>query len=903
MRALKTIRLRLRSLFRGDRVEQDLSDELRDHLERQVEVHLARGVSAADAHAMARREFGNVPLIQERARDTWGVRWFEALVGDVRYALRSMRRARLYTAVALLSLSLGIGANAAIFSLIDHVMMKSLPVEEPARLFFIDNSGGKSGGVSAPPYPAVELMRERNRFLSGIAAFTADQFKVTIDGVAEDIRGQYASGNYFDLLGVRAVHGRMLTPVDDSVFERGGPEGAVAVISHALWRRRFGMDPGVVGRRVTVATTPVTIVGVMPPGFTGLQPGLPIDITVPMMVAGSRVRARTLWWFSAVGRLKPDATVEQARADLHALWDGYMTDVGQPPGKRNAYFTGVELVPAARGLYGLRRDFGQPLGILMAIVTSVLLIGCANVANLLVARGSARRNEIAVRLSLGASRARVVRQLITEGAVLVALGSMAGLAFGRWGVAFLTGMLVPAGQGRVLEPAFDWRVLAFTALVAAVTTLLFSLAPALHSTRIDAAKPTATGLTGAPAPRRLRQTLVVVQLALSMALLAAAALFLQTLTNLRDVDMGFRSTGVLTMQVEATLPRVTEEPRTPERRLAHARVGAIWEGALARVRQLPGVTSAGVGGMSPLTGRDRGVLIQVLSGPRLADEDRSIHVNQVSAGFLETMGIEVVSGRTFTSGDRGTAARVAILNASAARVYFPDGKPLGGRIGFPGQTVEEPYEVVGVVRDARYETVRKPDERMAYLPVEQSLEPLTNVVLAVRGSGGAAQLLAPVRKTMAAAVPGGFVSRIATMDERLEAALVRERLLTLLAAFFAGLALILSGIGLYGVMAYGIIRRTREIATHIAIGATHASVAWMVVREVVVLVSFGAALGAAAALAGGRFVRSQLFDVAPGNPAALGAATLLLIAAATAAAYFPARRAMRIDPAVALRME
>ena len=904
MRMLRTIRLRLRSLFRPGHVERELDDELRGHLERQIEAHRAAGLTAEAARAAALREFGNVPLVQEQVRDTRGVSWLEDLVRDGRYALRSLRRARGYAVAAMASLALGIGANTAIFSLIDDVMVEKLPVDDPNRLFFIDNSDGKSGGRSAPPYPGFELMREGNRFMAGMAAFDENQFKVTIDGAPESVRGQYASGNFFEVLGVRALHGRTFTPADDSVFERGGPEGAVAVISHGFWRRRFGMDPAVLGRTIQVGTSLATIVGITPPEFTGLQTGSPIDVTIPMMLAGRSVRARELWWFSAVGRLKPDATVEQARADLEVLWDAYMVDIGQPRERRNPYFSGIALVPAAKGLDGVRRQFSQPLLILMGIVLTVLLIGCANVANLLLARASARWNEIAVRLSLGASRARVVRQLVTEGAVLVVLGTVAGLAFARWGVSFLTRMLAPGGSGIVLTPEFNWRVLLFTAVVAALTTLLFSLAPALHATRVDAAKPSATGVTPSARPLRLRQTLLVVQVTLSVALLCAAGLFVRTLANLYDFDTGFESAGVLTMEIGATLPTVNVPPRTPERREMHARVGAMWEEAIARVRELPGVVTAGAGGMSPLTGRDRGVLIQWFGGPPVPQEDREIHINQVTSGFVETMGIELLAGRGLTDRDRGGAPRVALLNETAAGVYFGSRQAaLRRQIWFPGQTVEEPYEVVGVVRDVRYVDLRTPDEPMAYLPIEQSLEPMTSAVVVVRAQGDVSAVVSSARDAARRALPGGFALRVASMEERVDASLLRERLLSLLATFFGGLALALAWIGLYGVMTYAVVRRTREIATHVAIGAPQASIIWMIVREMMAVVAIGAVLGAAAALLAGRYLRTQLFDVAPADPAAVAAAVLLLLVVAVAAAYRPARRAARIDPVVALRME
>jgi predicted permease len=880
--------------------EREMQDEMRVHLELYQADLRRQGVAEAEARRRALAEFGSVEARKEECREAVGLRLFDELRGDVSYALRLLRRSPAFTLVALLSLGLGIGANTAIFSLIDTVLVKTLPVEDPERLFFVDNSGGKSGGSSGPPYPCFERLRDHNRFLSGIAAFDERLFKVSIDGVPERVRGQYASGSYFEVLGVRAAHGRLLTPADDAEPGRGGPDGAVAVISDGFWTRRFARDPGVLGKSVQVGTEWVTIVGVTPPGFFGLQVGLPLDITVPMMFAGSGLRSEQSWWLSVIGRLSPGATVEQARADIEGLWDAYLTEVGMPREKRG-YFSGIALVPAARGANELRRDYSEPLLIVMAIVGVVLLIGCANVANLLLARATARQNEMAVRLAIGASRGRLVRQLLTEGVVLVSLGTVAGLLFARWGASFLVAVLAGPAERVVLEPHFDLRVVGFTAGVAIATALLFSLAPALRATRVDAAKP-AGAAGGTTTNNHLGRALVVVQVTLSVLLLCGAALFLRTLYNLSSVPSGFDREGVLTMQVEATVPPRTVSPKTPAEFCAdHARFGPIWGGFIDRMHELPGVASAAAATMHPLSGRDRGVKIAIQGPAPGPEKDRGIHINQVTDRYFETTGISLLAGRAFTRRDQSNSLRVAILNETAARALFGAANPLGRKINFPGQCIEDDYEIVGIVTDTRYKDLRTPDERMAYVPLEQAIDPIGNAVVAVRGPGDVTRLVPSIRALASETVPGGFVTGIGTMAQTVEMSLVRERMLALLATFFAALALILACIGLYGVMAYSVVRRTREIGIRIAIGARQGSVIWMMVRETLLLVGIGAALGTLASLAANTYIAAQLFGVTPRDPLAIVVALSILGLVTLVAGYLPARHASRIDPVRALR--
>jgi predicted permease len=880
--------------------DRGIQDEMRTHLELYQADLRRQGVPEEEVRRRALAEFGSVAARAEECRDAAGLRLADELRGDVSYAFRLLRRSPAFTLVALLSLGLGIGANTAIFSLIDTVLVKTLPVDDPQRLFFVDNSGGKSGGSSGPPYPCFELLRDHNRFLSGIAAFNQRMFKVSIDGVPERVRGQYASGSYFDLLGVRAAHGRLLTPADDAVPDRGGPDGAVAVISDDFWTRRFARDPAVLGKNVQVGTQWVTIVGVTPPGVSGLRVGMPLDITLPMMLVEQGLQSKQSWWLSVVGRLAPGATAEQARADLEALWDGYMTDVGMGREKRG-YFSGIALVPAARGTNHLRETYSEPLMIVMAIVGVVLLIGCANVANLLLARAAARQNEMAVRLAIGASRGRLIRQLLTEGVVLVSLGAGAGLLFARWGASFLVAVLAGPVERVVLEPRFDLRVLGFTAGVSVATALLFSLAPALRATRVDAAKP---GQAGATAHNRLGRTLVIVQVTLSVLLLCGAALFLRTLHNLNTVPAGFDRDGVLTMKIETTVPGRTQGKKTPaEYRADHARLGAIWSGFNERVREVPGVSSASVAAMNPLSGWYRGVGIAIRGPVQGPEKGRGISINQVTDGYFETTGIRLLSGRLFTPRDRSGSLRVAILNETAARAFFGAETPLGRTVNFPGQYVEDAFEIVGVVADTRYKDLRTPDGRMAYLPLEQAIDPITSVSIAVRGPGDVTRLTPTIRAIVRETVPGGLATEIATMEQTVEMSMVRERMLALLATFFAALALILACIGLYGVMAYRVARRTREIGIRIAVGASQPSVVWMMVRETLLLVTIGAGLGTLASLAVNRYIAGQLFGVTPRDPVAIAVALSVLGIVTMMAGYAPARQASRIDPVRALRAE
>jgi len=826
-------------------------------------------------------------------------RWEDDMIQDLRFGVRMLLKSKAFTAVAVLSLALGIGANTAIFSLLDAVLLKLLPVERPEQLYLIQNVGPRNPFGNAPPYPCFERVRHQSQSFTGLAAFTPQSPKLRIDGQLEEVTGQLASGNYFSLLGVRAVLGRTFSPADDTVPGRGGPEGLVAVISHNYWTRRFGGDPAVIGKVVQLDNNPVTIIGVTPPDFFGLFHGTEVNITLPMMTAGAdRLTEKALWWFQAVGRLKPKASLEQARVELDTIFQAFMDGANFNAERRRDSFVRIELASASRGLSTLRRQFSQPLQALMAIVALVLLIACANVANLLLARAAARRKEFAVRLALGASRFRLVRQSLTENLLLVTLGGLLGLVFARWGGTFLTNFFATGQRRLFVNLSLDYRVLLFTAGVALLTGLLFGLAPALQASRID---PNHALKDGASASTRVRsrfgKSLVVAQVALSLPLLVGAGLFLRTLHNLRNVDAGFRPEGVLTMRVQP----VGEAYQG-------AQLTNLWKDVTARVERLPGVRSVSLSSLSPLGGNERVVQVEVSGFTPRTTQDKVIWMNQVSPGYFPTFGIALKQGRSLTEADSESAPRVALFNEAAARFYFGDRSPLGAQVQFGHDPRREqplpPYEIVGVVQDACAQNLREPAPRMIYLPVAQARDRLlSSLMLAVLAEGGRSEFTSTVSHELRAVGPDILLTNIATLGERVDQSLMQERLVATLSLFFGALALLLACIGLYGVMSYDVARRTQEIGIRMALGASAGQVMRLVLRQTLVWVALGIALGLGVALLGTQWAESLLFGLQPHDPLTIGLAALLLLAVAAVAGYVPARRAARVDPMVALRHE
>jgi putative ABC transport system permease protein len=676
----------------------------------------------------------------------------------------------------------------------------------------------------------------------------------------------------------------MLTPADDSIPGKGGPDGFAGVISYNYRTRRFVGNPDVIGKAVQVGPHSVTIVGVTPPGFHGLYPGVEINISVPMMIVGAEDLAeRHSWWFDAVGRLKPGVPVEQARADLDAIFQPFMDELGRSAEERREYHARIELPPASRGLDTLRRQYETPLQTLIGTVGLVLLIACANVANLLLARAMARRKEFAVRLALGASRWRLLRQNFTESLLLAIFGASLGLLMASWGIEFLISFFTTGRNPLFLDAPLDGRVLLFTAGVALLTCLLFGLVPALWSTRVNVGTALKDDGNGQSSSRsHFSKLLVVAQVALSLLLLVGAGLFLRTLRNLENLDPGFQRAGVLMMRVNP-----------PD---------GVYRGTRLASERLPGVRSASLAAFNPMEGRNRIIRIHIPEYTPGVGRDLEIRLNQVSAGFFSTLGIAVTQGRAFTARDDENAPRVALLNEAAARFYFGDRSPLGLRLGVNDKDAP-PYEVIGVVKDSRYKSLREPDSRLIYLPVSQSPDHLGRLTLAVRVSGKPSEIVGAAREEIRATGSDLMVTNIATLDEQVEQSLLQERLLATLASLFGLLALLLACIGLYGVISYNVVRRTREIGIRMTFGARAGDVSKLVVRQGLELAIAGIAIGLAMALAATRFLESLLYMVSATDPLTFIVGGAFPVFVALLACWIPARRATKVDPMIALKHE
>jgi predicted permease len=867
-----TIPLRLRSVFRRKAVEAELDEELQFHLERQIELQIAQGVAPEEARNAALRAVGGMAQIKEECRDMRKVNLLENLMQDLRYAGRTFRKSPGFTAIAVLSLAFGIGTNTAIFSLIDAVLLKSLPVNHPEELAALEplSPEGKRGwGFS---YPAYLDLRDANHVFSGLLAASGPrQIEVGIGADTEPAQNKIVSSTYFSVLGVRPILGRAFNNQDDGL--------QVAVISHRFWKQSFGGSDSVLGRQIALEGVPFTIVGVAPPGFFGEAVGEAPDIWASVSLEQAQRRNdRGYVWLNLMGRLKPGVKASQAAAELNLI----LTHTGPA----NAEHTAVE--PGGRGLSGLRDRFTDPLRILMAVVAVVLLIACANLASLLLARATARQREIATRLAIGAGRGRLVRQLLTESVLLAAMGGMLGVLFATWSSRLLLDLVVGGGRPIALDLRPDVRILLFAGMISLVTGMLFGLAPALQAVGRDVApalKLGARSLAGRGRRWGLKDALIVAQVALSLLLLVVGGLFIRTLQNLKDQDTGFRAGNILSVELGA---QRGYQPQWP----------ALEVRLLERMRAIPGVQAASVSFNGTLSDSGSGVGGLKIDGyiPRSPEDQRS-RADWVGPGYFETAGIPLLDGRDFTLADNTAAPKVALVNQTLARHYFGNSPAVSRRFEFN----KESYEIIGVVKDAKYIDLREPSPRLVYFA---SLQRTGGIhALEVRTAGSPLAFAGTVRTAIREIDPRLRLGIVTTVQQRIDRKLSREHLVADLAAFFGGLTVLLVAIGIYGTLAYSVAQRTNEIGIRMALGAQPWSVLRMVLRDILLVLAAGLAVGVAAVMACGQLVASMLFGLKPTDATTIALAALVLSAMALAAGYIPARRASRVDPLAALRAE
>jgi len=848
----------------------------------------------------------------------------QTLIQDLRFGVRMLIKSPGFTAVAVLTLALGIGANTAIFSLVNEVLLRSLPVKNPGELVLFRNIQGQGGRMSRAgenngsidpatgreastsfSLLAFERFRTHHPVLSDVFAYAPfNQINLLIDGQPEtNVLGQLVSGTYYAGLGVPAILGRTLMPEDDQ--QSAEP---VAVISHRYWQNRFGSDPAVIGKTIQVNKVATTIIGVTPPGFAGaMQIGESADISVPLALharfqpdRGASRAQPWYWWIRVMGRLAPQTTAIQASASLEPVFqesarEGWLAGQSLDTTPRNMPQASTLVAdPGGQGENDRRRQYSQSLRILMGLVSLLLLAACANVANLLLARGAARRREIALRLALGASRARIVRQLLVESLLLAFLGAALGALFAQWSRGLLVGLRQFGGSPAVLDLPLDGRVLGFTIAVTAATAVLFGLAPALRATRVNLTAEFQGGVRqlGAGARSRLSQILMIVQIALSLVLLVGTGLFIRTLRNLQNVDPGFNSHQLALFRLDATSAGYNRE-----------QFAALQARLQTRLESIPGVRAVTFSRVPLLSGTRSNRRISVPGYTPSSDASMGFNINGLAPNFLAAMEIPLLIGRDFTDHDAATGPKVAIVNQAFAQRIFGDENPIGRRFLFgntPTASAAE-IEIVGVARDAKYTGLREATPPTIYVPAPQMPEGVANY--AVRAAGSPAELFPAIRAAIRELDPTLPVINLRTQEEQIERISSEERLFAKLSGFFGFVALALACIGLYGLMSFLVLHRTGEIGLRMALGALPGQVLWMVMRESLLLTGLGVAVGLLAAYGSSRFIQAMLFGLSPTDPLTYGIVALLLIVVAMLASLIPAHRAAGVEPMIALRNE
>ena len=904
---LRNLRSGLEGLLRKEQVEREMHEELGEFLEAAAREKMRGGMSRAEAARAARLEMGGVEAVKENVRAAGWESRIETVWSDLRFGARLLRFNPMFAGAAILSLALGIGANTAIFQLIDAVRLRTLPVknaQEIARVA-IDHRNGASGNFSTRypdlTYAMWEQIRGQQQGFSDVFAWGPNLFNIAPGGEVHNVQGLWVSGDFFQTLGVEPALGRLFTAEDD----QPGCGSPGAAISYSLWQREYGGERAVLGRTITVNRHPFLIIGVAPADFYGVEVGRYFDVAVPLcaepIINGedSQLKSRSGWWLSVMGRLKPGWSAERAAAQLRAISPGVF-EATLPPDFNPSlakhflqYRLGV--FPADSGLSDLRKDYEKPLWLLLALAGLVLLIASANLANLMLARASAREKEMAMRMAVGAGRGRLIRQLLAESLLLAGIGAGLGALLARNLSRVLVASLSTQHDPLFVELGTDWRVLGFTTALAVLTCLLFGLAPALRATRVApglALKDGGRGSTQGRSRFALRRILVVSQIAMSFLLLVGALLFARSLNNLAGLDAGFRQSGIL----------VTDIDFTPLNLAKLARL-AFSNNLLKRVRAIPGVDAAAIAAVVPLSGN--GINQDIFWGDAGEPEGEApvATINRVSPGFFETLQTGMLNGRDFDEHDAANSPKVAIVNQTFAKKFANGANPVGMKFRIRSlETVSTPYEVIALVKDTKYGQLRENFQPIAYLAIAQFDHPDTDAQILMRSNAPLTKLMSAVKSAANEVNPNMDISFV-TFHKMIEDGLLRDRLMARLSGFFGLLAVVLAVIGLYGVISYMVARRRSEIAIRVALGARRESIVKLVMGEAGVLLGVGLVIGTVLALAGGKAAASLLFGLKPWDVATFVLALGLLAVVATAASLLPAARAARSDPMVALRQE
>jgi predicted permease len=905
------LKRRAQMLVHRNQLKRDLAEEIDLHLELRRQEQMERGMSFAAATRAAQIKFGNTTRMKEKSVMAWGSETLESFLKDIAYGSRALLRSPVLTVVALVSLALGIGANTAIFSLLDAVLLRSLPVKDPQQLVLLgkgDSSGIGDNFVDTElySYPFYRQLQQRNAVFSNVAAV----FSMTdaVHGFVFNHSGEsnadselmhvnLVSGSYFPLLGVEAQMGRTLTEDDDN-SEGNHP---VIVLSHGFWKRALASDPNVLDRKIRLGSTIFTVIGVAPAEFFGTSVGESPDMWAPLSMVKSvppgwdAYQKNFVQSLYLMGRLKPGVSLTQASTNVNLLLQqitrGFSDAELSQKNLARLREAHIQLTPMANGLSSVRREFSEPLQILMAVVALVLLIACANIANLLLARSTARARELAVRQALGAGRGRLIRQLLTESLLLALAGGLLGIAFAMVANRLLLRVVSGGSENLPLDIGLNLRLLGFTFAVTVATAIFFGAIPAFRATRFnltDSLKE-GRGPSNAGARNPLAKILVISQVALSLVLMVGSGLFLRSLVNLNHVDPGFNRQNVLRLQIETDLLGYKKEDPN---------LNPLFQEIESRVRALPGVKAAS---FSAFTFHEGSWSEAMLVSGMPNNENISVHQNVVGDDYFKTMQIPLVSGRTFSIADTATSQRVAVISEHIAKTLFPPGNPVGRHFNIGDNKPQDEFEVIGIVKDVKFNSLRETPKYINYLSYRQ--RPWDFGDFEVRYAGDFTAVSASVQQVIKSINRNVRITHVNTLDEQVARTVTNERLVAQLSTFFGLLAVFLSAIGIYGLMSYFVSRRTNEIGVRMALGAARGDISWLVMREIIVLVAIGVAIGVPAALSGNRLVSSMLFGLKGIDPYSITPAVVLLLVVAAAAGYIPARKASRVDPMEALRTD